>query len=219
MPLPEAPLPLFPLAAVVLFPETQVPLHVFEPRYRQLMEDVVEGEGHIGMVTVVPEHQSSMSGDPPIFPLGCAGEVAQHQRLPDGRYNLILRATHRFEVISEHPVTDARLYRQADVRLVPEREPTEDGVLAETRETVVRLLRELLRMTTGREAELDEKRLGALTETAFVNTISQALAVSTVEKQGLLEAPGAEERSRRLIDLLRFQIAAGSRGSGPETVH
>ena len=66
-------LPIFPLSNVVLFPNLQVPLHLFEPRYRQMARDALDGAGRIGMVVVRPDHVAEMASDPPIFPIGCAG--------------------------------------------------------------------------------------------------------------------------------------------------
>ena len=60
-------LPIFPLSNVVLFPRVKTPLHLFEPRYRQLARDVLQGDRRVGMVVVRPEHIDEMPGDPPIF--------------------------------------------------------------------------------------------------------------------------------------------------------
>lgn len=215
----DDPLPLFPLPAVVLFPETRVPLHVFEPRYRQMMDDAVRGAGLIGMVTVTPEHQQEMAGDPPIFPVGCAGTIAEHERLSDGRYNLILEATHRFEVREELATNEGRLYRLARVRAIEERAPARSDRLRAVRGEILEALQQVLQQVSGGGAELDTERLGALSGTAFVNMICQALGLETVEKQGLLEAPGPEERAERLLELLHFQLASTGPSGGSTSVH
>ena len=76
--------PIFPLSTVVLFPKLRVPLHIFEPRYRQMTEQVLRGDNQIGMVTVLPNSIDEMSGDPPVYEIGCAGIIRNAQRLPDG---------------------------------------------------------------------------------------------------------------------------------------
>src|SRR5262252_10843931 len=72
---------LFPLSSVVLFPRVRTPLHIFEPRYRQMAEHALAGDRSIGMVAVPPEHVGAMAGDPPVYPVGCAGVISQAQRL------------------------------------------------------------------------------------------------------------------------------------------
>lgn len=70
-----AELPIFPLSEVVLFPGLRVPLHIFEPRYRQMLEAALAGEPRIGMVAVLPAQVASMDGDPATFSIGCAGTI------------------------------------------------------------------------------------------------------------------------------------------------
>ena len=113
---PEGLLPIFPLSNVVLFPGVSTPLHLFEPRYRQLARDVLAGERRIGMVVVRPEFADEMAGDPPVFPVGCAGVITESQRRADGRFDIVLRGETRFELIEEPPRPSERLYRCARVR-------------------------------------------------------------------------------------------------------
>ena len=97
----ERPLPLFPLANIVLFPDMELPLHIFEPRYRQMIRDAVAGEGRIGMVRPTPGWEGDYEGSPEIRRVGCAGEITELRELPDGRFTLILIGTQRFEVTEE----------------------------------------------------------------------------------------------------------------------
>jgi hypothetical protein len=120
-------LPIFPLSNVVLFPRVKTPLHLFEPRYRQLARDVLQGERRIGMVVVRPEHVDEMPGDPPIYPIGCAGVITESQRLPDGRYNLVLLGEHRVRIVGEEPRGESQLYRVAQVVRLPEPYPRPSG--------------------------------------------------------------------------------------------
>ncbi|HEY8492570.1 MAG TPA: LON peptidase substrate-binding domain-containing protein, partial [Myxococcota bacterium] len=99
----EETIPLFPLPNVVLFPGARVPLHVFEPRYRQMTAHALAGERRIGIVAIRPEHLSEIMGDPPLFSVGCAGLVEQATRRDDGRYDIILRGTERFRILGELP--------------------------------------------------------------------------------------------------------------------
>src|SRR5262249_5507316 len=111
-------LALFPLANVVLFPRIHCPLHIFEPRYRQMTTDALAGSRQIGMATVRPEHAEQMSGDPPLFSIGCAGTIRRAQRYDDGRYDIVLFGTQRFRIEHEIPREGERLYRVARVELL-----------------------------------------------------------------------------------------------------
>src|SRR5262245_57325268 len=106
---------LFPLSSVVLFPRVRTPLHIFEPRYRQMTEHALAGDRHIGMVAVLPEHEAGMAGDPPVYPVGCAGVISDARRLPDGRFHIVLDGVWRFRICDELARPSERLYRTARV--------------------------------------------------------------------------------------------------------
>src|SRR5260370_16425715 len=82
-------LPIFPLPNVVLFPNVFLPLHIFEPRYREMVADVVASDRMIGMVLLRPGWDRDYEGRPPIYPIGCSGVMTHVERLGDGRYNLV----------------------------------------------------------------------------------------------------------------------------------
>src|SRR3990172_1005369 len=102
---------LFPLSSIVLFPRVRTPLHVFEPRYRQMTEHALAGDHRIGMVMVHPDHAAEMAGDPPLYPIGCAGIISQAQRFPDGRFLVVLEGVWRFRIAEELPRPPRLLYR------------------------------------------------------------------------------------------------------------
>lgn len=218
-------MPLFPLASPVLFPGGVVPLHVFEPRYRQLTRDVLAGARAIGMATVRPEHLDAMSGSPPLYAVGCAGVVHQSRRLADGRYHVVLRGSHRFRIREELPPENGRLYRVARVEVLEER--LEDTARAEAlRRQVIAHLEALAERASRQDPEravrFDPGGLVGLDPASFVNTVSQALGLPAEEKQGLLEADGILERLERLEDALAFHLAAADDdavGGGPRTLH
>ena len=114
-------IPIFPLPNVVLFPNVFLPLHIFEPRYRQMVGDALQGDRIIGMVLLRPGHDAEHEERPPIYPIGCSGLITHVERLEDGHYNLILRGLEKFSVESEEP-PDARLYRTAVIS------PLDDGL-------------------------------------------------------------------------------------------
>ena len=105
-------LPLFPLPNVVLFPNVFLPLHIFEPRYREMVADALAGDRMIGMVLLRPGWEHDYEGRPPVYRSDAAACITHFERLPDGRYNIVLRGLERFRILEED---DARSYRRAMV--------------------------------------------------------------------------------------------------------
>jgi Lon protease-like protein len=210
-------LALFPLSNVVLFPGLKVPLHIFEPRYRQMMQDVLAADRLIGMAVVRPEHQDEMPGDPPLYPIGCCGEISEFQQRPDGRYDLVLHGLWRFRIVSEDPREGERLYRIGRV------EPLEDAFPDSLRERVARLRANvvenvafLARQAAADGARFDPKLFEGVDDATFVNVLANAIAFPVEEKQALLEADGIPERYARLASALSFrrvELEQGSRGA------
>jgi Lon protease-like protein len=203
-------LALFPLSNVVLFPKVQTPLHVFEPRYRQLAEQVLAGSRRIGMVVVPPEHAAAMADDPPVYPIGCAGLISQSHRLPDGRYNIVLVGTERFRITNEPPRPAGRLYRTAEVEPLQDPFPPAGRArVAELRDRIVELVAELVHRTDPeRAAQVSSDLFRGVDDVTFVNSLCNALFFQPQEKQGLLEAADIPERFDRLEGLLSFRLAA-----------
>src|SRR5262245_38736192 len=110
-------IPIFPLPNVVLFPGVFLPLHIFEPRYRQMVADALDADRIIGMVLLRPGWESDYEGRPPIFETGCAGLISHIERLADGRYNLILKGFEKFRVRGEDV---SRPYRLASIESIVE---------------------------------------------------------------------------------------------------
>src|SRR5262245_60832795 len=187
---------LFPLSSVVLFPRVRTPLHIFEPRYRQMTEHALAGDRHIGMVMVRPEHEAGMAGDPPIYPIGCAGIISEAQRLPDGRFHIVLDGAWRFQILEELPRSPDLLYRVARVERLPDPyEVVEHGRVAELRARVLDLVRRLLARADREQARRFTPDLfREVDDEAVVNALANALALAAPEKQGLLEASGVLAR-------------------------
>jgi Lon protease-like protein len=208
-------LALFPLSNVVLFPHVKTPLHIFEPRYRQMMREVLEGDRRIGMAVVRPEHQDDMAGDPPIYPIGCCGEITEHNKRPDGRYDLVLHGTWRFRVIEEEARSDDRLYRVA--RVMPLGEPFEERErerVARLRALVVENVAVLSRRSDAGDARFDPALFAGIDDATFVNVLANAIAFPVEEKQAMLEAESIPERYARLASALSFRRAELESSSG-----
>jgi len=109
--------PLFPLANVWLFPAVMLPLHVFEERYRQMIEDCLDGPGRIVLGTIQAGHEGESAGAPPVYPVAGLGEIGRHERLADGRFHVLLVGLKRVRI---REVASDRLYRKVEVHPAPD---------------------------------------------------------------------------------------------------
>lgn len=211
------PLPLFPLSTVVLFPRVQCPLHLFEPRYRQLAAHVLAGGQRIGMIAVRPESVAEIHGNPRLFEVGCAGHVTEHQKLPDGRYNIVLLGTQRFRIVRELDRPSGQLFRVAEVEILEDHLDAGDGGrIAALRPRVLELIRELARRKQGERARpFAAERFRGIDDATFVNALCNAFPFPPAEKQGLLEADSALHRLEHLAEVLRFHLAESSAPAAP----
>jgi Lon protease-like protein len=195
-------LPIFPLSSVVLFPHIKAPLHIFEPRYRQMVEHALAGERRIAMVVVRPEGVSEMAGDAPIYSVGCAGTIEQFQRYADGRYDIVLHGTQRVRVEAEPARPEGRAFRSACVRFLDDPCPVEDATrISAMRE---RAIANALEIFGDGATEVSHESLDRIDDSVFVNVLCAALPFSTLEKQALIEVDGIRERFEALIELFRF---------------
>jgi uncharacterized protein len=206
-------LPLFPLPSVVLFPNVFLPLHIFEPRYRQMVADALAGDRIIGMV-LLQSGESEGEGRPAIYEVGCAGLITHVERLNDGRFNIILRGFEKFRIIGEEAPSSEVLYRRALVAPLGDDLAEPDRLLLRKER---RRLEALLVPTEGDSGE-PTKFSEAMDDEDLVNTLAQYLQFEPLERQALLERGGALARCRSMIELL--EMKALDRGpSGPVTLH
>ena len=184
-----ASIPIFPLQDVTLFPHTTQPFHIFEPRYRAMVADALQGDSIIGMILLQPGHEAEYEGRPPIFDVGCAGVIIAVEELPDGRYNIVLDGLVKFRVLSEDA---SRPYRLAEVEALPEVVEASDRPLLKQRRQ--QLERALLSVSPGIQLPpLD------LPDEEVVDGLSLVLPLEPADRQELLEADGPLERALRLI--------------------
>ena len=192
-------LPIFPLPNVVLFPHVFLPLHIFEPRYRAMVADAIEGDRLIGMVLLRPGWQEMYNGRPPVYPIGCAGVITHHDRLPDGRSNIVLRGLQKFRILDED---DSRVYRVARI------EGLHEAIAGTDLDEIARARRRLEAMLVpqprGRGA--DQPATSPMGDEDLVNTLAQYMELEPLEKQALLEREGTLARCRSLIELLEMKL-------------
>jgi uncharacterized protein len=193
-------LPLFPLPNVVLFPNVFLPLHIFEPRYRQMVADAIRGDRMIGMVLLRPGWQQDYDGRPPVYPVGCSGVITHLEKLPDGRYNIVLRGLERFRIVREDHTLS---YRRGVVESLAERPITTDDRAA------VRRLRAKLEaiLAASHEAKVPDPKIpSAMGDEDLVNALAQYLDLEPLEKQALLEHHCLRSRAESLVERLEIKV-------------
>jgi Lon protease-like protein len=195
--LPERPAPtlpsaiqIFPLGDIMLFPNAERPLLIFEPRYRAMIADALKGDRIIGMVRLRPGFEADYEGRPPIDAVGCAGVITEAELLPDGRYTILLRGFTKFRVAQEDA---SRPYRLARVDAAPE-----PAVPAEDRAALAFERRRMTDLLALQNVELasDPK------DEQAIDTVAQYLEMSPDERQRLLEMNGVLPRARALVQRL-----------------
>jgi len=201
--------PLFPLAGAILFPRTQIPLHIFEPRYQEMVRDALAGAGRIALIQ--PQMLEDEENEhPTLYRVGCIGELVGVEELDDGRFNIVLQGSSRFKLIAEADVpTD---YRQGDVDVdaIDDAEP-EPLSLAQRAEVE----QEARRFGDALGLAIDWNAVGRLDDEMLVNSIAQVAPFDTGAKQALLEAPSLDERADLVVQLMQFQrLAPGGADMG-----
>ena len=191
-------IPIFALPNVVMFPRTYVPLHIFEPRYRQMVNDAVMNGQCIGMALLKEGWEPGYYANPPIYSMGCVGRLVSVQPLADGRSNILLQGLERFEVSEE---SYDKAYRQANITVKPRKE--EALLDATVRQRLVTMLEGYLR-TRDEPPTWQGWFREDVSDDILVNTLSTYLDCTALEKQFLLEAESLHQQARRLSDLIQF---------------
>ena len=206
-------IPIFPLPNVVLFPNVFLPLHIFEPRYRQMIAESLAGDRIIGMVLLRPGYERDYDGAPPIYSTGCSGLITHVETLEDGRYNLVLRGLEKFSIDSEELPAVGRLYRSAIIS------PINEIVAANERDQLRKERKKLQNLLTpvfngGLEGRLPE----AMPDEDLINALAQYLEFDPMEKLALLERQGPLARCKSIIELLEMKEFQDESSEGG-TVH
>ena len=215
----ERRIPIFPLPEVVFFPETVLPLHVFEPRYRQMVADCLEGDRWLGVAMLSPGWENDYQGRPPVHPVAGAGEVIQAEALADGRYNILLDGRSRVRILAEEP-PEGRLYRVARVQQLVDRGPspgdrTFHGRLQDLRAAHARLL---LALGQSHPDVVGRLTVAGASPGAVIDRIVSAVVPDADVRQRVLETVDVSERLDLAVDALNELLAmvAGREGEDEE---
>ncbi|MEO5774358.1 MAG: LON peptidase substrate-binding domain-containing protein [Sphingomicrobium sp.] len=189
-------LPIFPLAGAILFPRSQLPLHIFEPRYREMVVDAMEGAGRIGMI----QPQGPDETQPPLYSIGCVGELVGVEELDDGRFNIVLHGSHRFRLIAEVDLGTPYRHADVDVDALDDREPPPLALVVRSE-----VEREARRLGNALGLSVDWDAVGRLDDEMLVNAIAQVAPFDFGAKQALLEQETLAGRADLLVQLMQFQ--------------
>ncbi|WP_296719235.1 LON peptidase substrate-binding domain-containing protein [Erythrobacter sp.] len=196
-------LSIFPLTGAVLFPGLQLPLHMFEPRYRALVGDALIRDRQIAMI----QPQRSVEGAP-LYNVGCVGRIGEFQAMEDGRYNLVLEGIARFRLVRELDVTTA--FRQIEADIYDE---DEDETLSHAQRGGFEREARLFAENQGYSVDWDS--VERLDDRTLINGVSQIAPFDPASKQALLEAETLTDRCELLVQLMQFY---GRHDGGEEIV-
>jgi len=185
-------LSIFPLTGAVLFPGLQLPLHMFEPRYRALVGDALARDRRTAMIQPKQAREGAE-----LYQVGCVGKIGEVEALDDGRYNLVLDGESRFRVIRELEVATA--FRQVEAELIAE---DGDEVLSGIERAGFE--REARRFADAQGYAVDWNAVAQLDDQSLINGVSQIAPFDGASKQALLEAPDLAARCELLIQLMYF---------------
>lgn len=195
-------LSIFPLPGAVLFPGLQLPLHIFEPRYRALVGDALVRDRRIAMI----QPQRSVEGAP-LYTVGCLGRIGEIEAMDDGRYNLILEGEARFKLLRELDVATA--FRQVEGELI---EDDENETLSHAQRGGFEAEARAFADSQGYRVDWDS--VERLDDHSLINGVSQIAPFDPASKQALLEAKTLSARCELLVQLMQFF----SRGDGGEEI-
>ena len=185
-------LPIFPLPGAILFPALQLPLHIFEPRYRELVGSALAKDRLIGMI----QPQRSSEGSP-LYEIGCVGRIGDVEALEDGRYNIVLEGVSRFKLVRELEVATA--FRQVEAELI---EDPKDEVLASVERAGFEF--EAKRFAAMQGYSVDWDSVERLDDETLINGVAQIAPFDSAAKQALIEAKTLSERCELMIQLMQF---------------
>lgn len=192
---------LFPLPNLVLFPHVLQPLHVFEGRYRELVEEALADDGLIAMALLAPGWEADYEGRPPLYSMACLGRIVTHHRLDDGRFNLLLAGLQRIHLVRE--LAPAKSFREAEAIVRPDEysAPGEIG-RAMLRRRLLETFRRLASKSNDAQSQLEPLLAGEISLGVLTDVIAYTLELGIDAKQQLLEEVGVDRRAEMLLKTL-----------------
>ena len=189
---------IFPLTGSVLYPGLQLPLRIFEPRYRAMIKDALARDRRIGMIQPRISLQGTQAEDGvPLYSVGCLGKIGEFEALDDGGFNLILEGESRFRMLRE--LDAATPFRQIEGELIAD---LPDQALSPVERAGFE--REARRFADAQGYAVDWDAVTRLDDLSLIDGVSQIAPFDAAAKQALLEANGLAARCELLVQLMQF---------------
>ena len=205
---------LFPLPNLVMFPQVMQPLHIFEPRYRNLLEDALSDDGLITMAILSPGWEGDYEGRPPLAPIGCLGRVAAHHRQDGGQYNVLLAGLSRVRILVELP--PKKRYREARVEVFGDQYPLNaDAVRPLLQRRLQDAFLKILPSIPHSQDCLAQLLRNDVTLGTLTDLVAYMLDIDVGRKVALLAEADVHRRAERLLECLETaatDLSAGKCG-------
>jgi Lon protease-like protein len=196
-------LPLFPLPGVVFLPNTVVPLHIFEARYRELVRDCLEGDRLLGIPLLQVGWESDYDGRPPVHPVAGVGRIIEHHRFPDGRYNIAVRGLGRVRIDHELPAEGS--YRIASTTLLVDQIPGGRDALKRHLSQIRIMLLQLLALHPQLQSRLEEMIDSPSAE--MIDALAHMLMQDARQRQEYIELDRLDMRAELVLSGLAGVIS------------
>jgi Lon protease-like protein len=192
---------LFPLPDLIMFPHVMQPLHIFEPRYRELLNEALDSDGLIAMCMLAPGWEADYEGRPPLLPHACLGKVVTHQRTENGEYNILLLGMRRIHIDCELPATKS--FRQAEVTLLDDFcTEDNDGNRPALQAALTKQFQNFLPHGKSADAALKELLATEIPLGVLTDLVSFALPMELHQKRDLLGECDIDRRATMLLSAL-----------------
>ena len=193
---------------MVFFPKTLLPLHIFEPRYRKMIADALSGDQTLCVALLKPGWETDYEGSPEVYPVACLGRIVQHEALPDGRFNVLLRGESRVMIEGYEQLTP---YRVGRVRTLDQDAAWVEGpeVASESLE-LLKLFQQMFEHQAA-AAQLSAALGPDLSPEGILNSVAMNLNVEPKVKQFLLEIDSVAARYRSVLKILREALTTQER--------
>jgi Lon protease-like protein len=191
---------LFPLPNLVFFPQVMQPLHIFEPRYREMTADALAGDRFIALVLPRPGWEKEYAGKPEIHSVACLGRILAEHKLEDGRYNILLRGVARIRILEE--ATTSKLYRIARCETMRETSIEDEACANRWRKTLIEKAPQWLPSEGEVASQFSNLLQSDLSLGALCDILAFALPLDAEFKQSLLQELHVEHRLQTLHDFV-----------------
>jgi Lon protease-like protein len=197
-------IPVFPLSGALLLPGGRMPLNIFEPRYIQMVDEVIGADRLIGMIQPALDGGTREDGEPKLCEVGCVGRLTSFAETSDGRYLISLNGVCRFRIAEELEVTTP--FRQCRIMPFAADLGEDQGGGDVDRAALLRAFRQYIE---ANDLEADWEGVSRADNATLVNALSMMAPYGPAEKQALLEAPDLRMRAETLIAITEMVLAQG----------